>query len=85
MRFVDSNCLRRAKDWRSRIELEDRLKLVEAWDDVGRDAFRLVKAADQPLWPLVREKAGVEQSVFGHTRVPSSRLHVFEQNDQSCR
>ena len=78
-------CFCGAVKCRGLIEPVDRLKLVDAWDGLVRDAFLLLKTVDQPLWPLVREKAEVEQSLSGLSRVPSCRVHFFEQDDQLCR
>jgi hypothetical protein len=79
------DCLCNAKRCRGRIELDDRLKLADTWDHQVHDAFRSLKAVDQPLWPLVREKSAVEEVLSERIRLPSSRLHFFEPNDQSNR
>jgi hypothetical protein len=54
-------------------------------DGLIGDAFAALMTADQPSWPLVREKAEVERSASGRSCVPSCREHFFEQDHQFAR
>jgi len=79
------DCLCDARDCRGRIELTDRLDLADSWDARISGAFGLLMTVDQPLWPLVQDRAAVEQVLAGHRPVPSSRLHFFERHDRPPR
>lgn len=78
-------CFCDGRDCRGRVEPVDRLHLVDGWDGLVGEAFALLMMVDQPLWPLVREKADVEQSLSGLSRVPSCRVHFFEQDNPLAR
>jgi len=58
---------------------------TRGWDGLFGDAFALLVTVDQPSRPLVREKAEVERSVSGRSRVPSCRVDFFEQDHQFAR
>ena len=75
-------CFCGAKKCRGRIEPIDRLKLIDAWDNLVGDAFKSLKKVDQPLWPLIREKAEVERAVSGCSQIPSCRVHFFEGDER---
>ena len=63
---------------RGRIEPSDRMRFADTWDWLVRNAFALLDRVEQPLWPLVREKAEVERALADLSRLPSCRLHFFE-------
>ncbi len=75
------DCLCGAGRCRGRVEPQDRLGLVDRWDQVVRDALFLLPTVTQPLWPLVGNQAAVADSIAGRAGVPSCRVHFFDPDD----
>src|SRR4029077_14342626 len=53
------------------------LKYAAQWDSIVAPAFARISAVSQPLWPLVVEKAAVEQILCGRGSVPSCLQHYW--------
>jgi uncharacterized protein len=66
------------QDCRGQVKPNDRFRFVELWDDLVLQAFARLKQVEQPLWPLVPNRAEVEQAVADQSRVPSCRTHFIE-------
>jgi len=55
----------------------DPLKYADAWDAEVAEAFPLIRAVEQPLWQLVKEKREVEMALAGATSIASCRLNLY--------
>jgi hypothetical protein len=62
---------------RGSVGCDDLLKYAAQWDATVAPAFARIPAVDQPLWPLVAEKAAVEQILGGRESVPSCLQHYW--------
>lgn len=60
---------------RGQIGPHDIDRLAGHWDALAGDAFPCIPHVEQPLWPLVAEKAEVEAVLRGNAPVPGCRLH----------
>jgi uncharacterized protein len=56
---------------------DDFLKYGAEWDRMLSVAFPLIRAREQPLWPLVAEKAEVERVLSGAAPLPSCMVHYL--------
>jgi hypothetical protein len=50
-------------------------RLADEWDMRVGEAFPYISRVEQPLWPLVTEKADIEAVLRGEAPVPTCRLH----------
>jgi len=55
----------------------DPLKYADVWDAEVAEAFPLISAVEQPLWPLVKEKHAIEMALAGATSIASCRLNHY--------
>ena len=56
---------------------DDFLKHGAEWDRMLSQAVPLIRTCEQPLWPLVAEKAEVERVLSGAASLPSCMVHYL--------
>jgi hypothetical protein len=61
---------------RGTVRGEDIYTLSDQWDSVVREAFPLIGALPQPLWPLVAEKDAVRGALSGASSIASCKLNL---------
>jgi hypothetical protein len=59
------------------VEGDDLPKYAAEWDAMVAAAFVLIPSVDQPLWPLVDQKADVEHILAGRQPIPSCLQHYW--------
>lgn len=62
------------------IRPDDLLEYADVWDVVVAQAFPLIGAVEQPLWPLVKEQREVALALAGATSIASCRLNHYAAN-----
>lgn len=70
-------CRCRSPRCRSIIRASDAVRFADDWDRAACDAFALAGGVDQPLWPLLKERAEIERAMRGEIPVPSCRAHIL--------
>jgi hypothetical protein len=56
---------------------DDFMKHGSEWDRMLSRVFPLIRMVEQPLWPLVAEKAEVERVLSGSAALPSCMVHYL--------
>jgi hypothetical protein len=74
---TDFYCSCGFEDCRKVIRPRDPLNFADTWDSTVAEAFMRIKAVDQPLWTLVKEKREVERALVGETPIASCRLNYY--------
>ena len=54
---------------------DDLLRHAPAWDQLVRASLPYVRAVEQPIWPMVRQKRKIERAVADHSLLPSLATH----------
>lgn len=76
----DFECKCGIYDCRRIIRSDDPLRYASICDEIVGEAFKLIEAVEQPLWPLVREKREVELALDGVTPISSCWLNYCAAN-----
>lgn len=74
---VPFDCLCRTEECRRVVRPDDWDRLVERWDGLTSRALRELGQVEQPLLPLVKDRARVMDAAAGLTPGPSCAVHRF--------
>jgi uncharacterized protein len=70
------DCRCGVRQCRTTIREQDIYAHAERWDSIVRDAFPLIQAVPQPLWPLVEEKEAVQSALSGASTIVSCKFNL---------
>jgi hypothetical protein len=70
-------CACGAPSCRGQVRPDDHARLTDHWDQAVAGAFPRIRAVEQPLWELVREREAVDALLDAGRPPPSGKIHQF--------